>query len=250
MFTELGRTGRLYARVTIDALPDNVLLEIFYLYLDLDRNDINTWLLAIGLCEEDAWHTLVHVCSTWRRLVFASPRRLNLRLLRKNTRPVRKTLNVWPELPITIYAFIINPRRLGTSNIMHTLNQRDRVYKIDILNSPNSLLKQIAAVKKPFPALTDLTPSSQGENPLVLPDSFSGGSAPRLQKLNLYHILFPALGKLVLPALTRLHFKGNSEYLEDIMSRVDTPRLRHVEIWFFNQLGFYTPYLHHFIART
>ena len=206
-------------------------------------------------------------------------------------------LNAWPKLPITIYAFIINPRRPGTSNIIHALKQRDRVYKIDVLNSPDSLLKQIAAVKKPFLALTDLTLSSQGENPLVLPDSLLGGSAPRLQKLNLYHILFPALGKLllstrdlvtlflsniprsgyispdaivtcistltrleyldlrfkfphshdentnryplpptrvVLPALTRLHFKGHSEYLEDIMSRVDTPRLRHVEIWFFN----------------
>jgi hypothetical protein len=80
--------------VTIAALPDDVLLEIFEPYLDLDSDDKDTRLLEFGLYEEDAWHTLVHVCSAWRRLVFASPRRLNLQLLCKNTRPVRKMLNV------------------------------------------------------------------------------------------------------------------------------------------------------------
>ena len=313
MFAELGDIGKLYPRVTIDALPGNVLLEIFDLYLDLDSDDKDTWLLEFGLYEEDAWHTLVHVCSTWRRLVFASPCRLNLRLLCTNTRPVKKTLDYWPELPINVSANITNPRRPGTTNIIYALKQHNRVDKIDIWNGPNSLLKQIAAIKKPFPALVYLSLHSGDKNPFVLPNSFLGGSAPRLQNLSLDHIPFPTLGKLllsthdlvtlvllniprsgyispekivtcistltrlehlnlefkfphsraertnrdppplarvVLSALTKLEFKGNGEYLEDVMSRIDTPRLCNVEILFFNQLGFHTSYLRHFICRT
>jgi len=138
-----GDTGELYPRVTIGALPDNVLLEIFRLYLDLDDYGKDTWLQAWEISYLELWHTLVHVCSTWRRLVFASPRRLNLRLLCTTTRVMRKRLNVWPELPILIHAYITNPRRPGTTNIIHALKQRDRVYKIEITGPiiPNSLLK-------------------------------------------------------------------------------------------------------------
>jgi hypothetical protein len=48
------------------------------------------------------WHTLVHVCRRWRDLVFASPRRLNLRLLCRKDTPVREMLDIWPALPIVI----------------------------------------------------------------------------------------------------------------------------------------------------
>jgi len=167
-------------------------------------------------------------------------------------------------------------------------------------------------MKKPYPALTFLGLTSHDENPLVLPDSFLGGSAPRLQTFLLTHIRFPALGKLLfstrdlvtlhlsdiprsgyispdavvtciststrleylglefrsplslaervnryppplarvaLPALTTLRFRGNSEYLEDTVSRIDTPLLHNVEIIFFNQLIFDIPHLRHFITR-
>jgi len=310
-----GDTGELYPWVTIDALPGNVLLEIFDLYLGGYDQDIRLRALRLhdSLDHEDAWHTLVHVCSTWRRLVFASPCRLNLRLLCTNTRPVRKMLHIWPELPIIISAYVTNPRRPGTTNIIHALKQHNRVYSISISCSPNSLLKKIAAMKKPFPALTELQLSSDDKNPPVLPGSFLGGSVPCMRGLSLYHIPFPTLGKLlssardlvslslsdiprsgyispdaivtcistltglkhldlnfsfplapaeranlyrppparvVLPALTRLHFTGTSEYLEDTVSRIDTPLLHDVSIVFFNQLVFDTPHLRHFMGRT
>ena len=57
------------------------------------------------------------------------------------------------------------------------------------------------------------------------------------------------LPRVVLPALTRFYFEGDSEYLEDIISRIDVPLLRHIVINFFNQLIFDTPLLH-FISRT
>jgi len=62
--------------------------------------------------------------------------------------------------------------------------------------------------------------------------------------------LVPRLTRVVLPALTKLCFKGNSEYLEDIVGQIDTPLLTSFNIAFFNQLIFDTPLLHHFINRT
>jgi len=47
-----------------------------------------------------------------------------------------------------------------------------------------------------------------------------------------------------------LHFTGDSEYLEDIVSRIDAPLLNNMDIMFFNQLVFDTPQLRHFISRT
>jgi hypothetical protein len=60
----------------------------------------------------------------------------------------------------------------------------------------------------------------------------------------------PLLTRIVLPALTFLSFKGDSEYLEDIVSRIDAPLLSQSRIRFFNQLVFDTPFLRHFISRT
>jgi hypothetical protein len=147
----------------------------------------------------------------------------------------------------------------------------------------------------------------------ILPDSFLGGSAPRLQTLELSGIPFPSLEKLllstnylvdlhlpnipysgyispaamvtnlsaltslkslslkfrfvrsranresrhpppltrvVLPALTKFYFRGDSEYVEDFVSRIDTPALDRLDITFFNQLIFDTPRLCHFISRA
>lgn len=74
---------------TIELLPDNVLLEIFKAYV----NEA-TW--------TEEWHTLVHVCRRWRNAVFASPRRLDLRLLCTTRTPVRARLAIWPAIPIAI----------------------------------------------------------------------------------------------------------------------------------------------------
>jgi hypothetical protein len=62
--------------------------------------------------------------------------------------------------------------------------------------------------------------------------------------------LVPRLTRLVLHALTSLSFKGESEYLEDIVGRIDTPLLTEFNIRFFNQLIFDTSSLRDFISRT
>ena len=168
---------------------------------------------------EDAWHTLVHVCQRWRFVVLASPRRLDLHILCTNFNQVEKNLNIWPQLPIAIEAFVepdtdtdtdtdTSPLS-GVTNIIAALKHRLRVNKIAIYGIPNSLLKEFGAMKSPFPALTELRLQSDEAYPLALPDSFLLGSAPRLRTLSLNGISFPALPKLFLSTsdLVELHLR-------------------------------------------
>ena len=46
----------------------------------------------------------------------------------------------------------------------------------------------------------------------------------------------PPVTRTVLPALTYFHFRGGSEYLEDLVARIDGPQLRDIHINYFNQL--------------
>ena len=60
----------------------------------------------------------------------------------------------------------------------------------------------------------------------------------------------PPLTRVVFLALTEFWFTGDSEYLEDILPRIDTPLLCEVDITFFDQPAFDTPSLRDFISRT
>jgi len=200
---ELRGTDQLYPPVTIEVLPNTVLLEMFSFYVDRLRDDA------------DGWHTLVHVCRRWRFVVFDSPRRLNLRLLCTPKRP-RNMLDIWPPLPIVI-DFAISRRLTDIVNIIAALEQHCRVRKIHIRGSPNFLMEEFAAMKKPFPELTSLKLHSDDENVPILRDSFLGGSAPRLHTLKLYGIPFPAVRKLPLSSRNlvtlRLWFIPHSGYI-------------------------------------
>lgn len=57
------------------------------------------------------------------------------------------------------------------------------------------------------------------------------------------------LTRIVLPALTRFIFLGVSEYLEDCLAQIDTPRLNKLRITYFKQLGFHVPQLSRFLRR-
>ena len=308
---ELGGADRLYPWATIDALPDNVLLETFEFYLDKDDPD------EFGYGHNyDGWQTLVHVCRTWRCIVFASPRRLDLKLYCTRRRSVNsKTLDIWPELPIVIDAQDMQSKD-DVTNIIAALRHHNRVCKIYYSNVQieDSLLKAFVAMDEPFPLLTSLELySAQQQNVPVLPDSFLGGFAPRLRSLHLDGIPYPSirtllssttnlvrlslcriphsgyiapetivpclsmlprlkslvlqfqhprsrnhpgvrhlppLTRVVLPNLASFHFHGDIEYLEDVLSQIETPTLDQSYFRFFNQLIFDTPLLAHFIRRT
>ena len=301
-------------RVTIDMLPDVALLEIFECYVNQAREEEDPYDPYERWLTIQTWHTLVHVCRKWRRIVLGSPGRLDLRLFCKDTTPVKETLAVWPPLPIVIGQH--NQPEQSMDNIIAALERNDRVCEIRLKFATKLELEEVlAAMQQRFPALTHLEmwlPELEDET-LVVPGSFLGGSAPRLQYLQFDHIPFPGLPKLILSAtglvdlhlidiphsgyispeamarclstltsleeltlqfksplsrplresqrshsptrsvllaLTEFWFQGVSEYLEDLVARIDAPLLDTFDIRFFHQLIFDTPKLTQFIART
>ena len=190
--------------ISIDMLPDDVLLEVFDFYVDNPRGEQFKQ-------EIEEWQRLVHVCRRWRSVVFGSSRRLNLRLVCiANT----DTVDIWPALPL----FIQDYGPTGSlDNIVALLERSDlvpRISRIDLWDVSSSQLEDIReAMQVPFPELTHLElnrRSGQTEPVLPLSDSFLGGSAPRLRYLDLADIPYPGLPKLLLSAtqLTNLHLYG------------------------------------------
>ena len=181
-------------------LPDDVLLEIFDFYVDEDLED-ESYKKDI-----EKWQRLVHVCHRWRSVVFRSPRRLNLQLLWTPGTPARGTLDVWPSLPILIPDY--GSPTEDVDDILAVLERSDRVVEINFYTRRDSELEDVlAAMQVPFPELTDLQLSSRDGMVSSLPDSFLGGSVPRLQSLSLSRIPFPGLLKLLLSAPHLVHLR-------------------------------------------
>ena len=193
------------ARVSIIILPDIALLEIFDFYLN-------------GIREEEqklnAWLKLAHVCQKWRYLVFGSPLRLGVRLWYKAYLPLEEQLDIWPSLPIAVWADTESSKgsNYDDDNIIAAFDSEhnNRICTIGLWNFPGWQMEEVlAAMHRPFPALTYLSLGldvygRMMEPPVsVIPDSFLGGSAPHLEKLVLQYIPFPGLPKLLLSA-TRL----------------------------------------------
>ena len=53
----------------------------------------------------------------------------------------------------------------------------------------------------------------------------------------------PPPKRSILPALAEFRFKGVIEYLEELMTHIDTPQLSQMDINFFNQIDFDCPRL-------
>jgi hypothetical protein len=152
--------------------------------------------------EVEAWHTLVHVCRRWRNLVFASPRRLNLRIACTNETPVREKLDIWPPLPIVISGGFDPTIATNCDNIKAALEHHDRVCQITLFFHFCELEDTdiVASLEEPFPILTDLALSAPFSLRPFDPDSskFLAGS-PHLRSLTLSGIQeIPQLLKLLL----------------------------------------------------
>ena len=300
--------------ISINMLHDDVLLTIFDFCVDHDATDdlLLHYLFAKSTESTQAWQSLVHVCRRWRRIVFGFPRRLNLRLICTPGTLARGALDVWPALPLLIRAQDSVDLTKGVDNIVAVLERSDRVNEIHLSVVKSSPLEKVlAAMQEPLRELTHLVFHSYDETVMGLPDSFLGGSAPRL-RLWLRRLPFPGLPKLllsathlvslrlddiphsgylspevtlnalstltslrsltlqfqsprsrpdrasrlpppptrtVLPALVYFWFEGVSEYLDDLVSRIDAPRLEYLSITFFNQILFDTPQVIQFIIH-
>ncbi len=291
----------------IDVLPDDVLLEILDFY-------IKECPILPAKRRVDAWQSLVHVCRRWRSLVLGSRRYLNLQLYCTPETPAKDTLDIWPALPLIVGGFMFLSS--GTGNIIAALGQRNRVCQVSLLALANWQLEKVSVVMQvPYPELTEMRLSSHVDTMSVIPipDSFLGGSAPRLRSLTLNTIPFPGLPKLllsatqlvclwltniphsgyispgamgallsvlssleslsldfqspqsrpdlesrslpppkrtILSALGKFHFKGVTEYLEDLVTFIAAPQLDYMDITFFNQIDFDCAQLAQFINCT
>lgn len=185
--TTADKSGAGSIWLTINILPDDALLEIFNFYLAEESRT-------------QKWHTLVHVCRRWRRIVLASPRRLDLRIL-CTTRTEVKALHIWPTLPIKVWA--ARGMWEGADNIVAALEHSDRICQILLDNPPSFLLETIGkAMQAVFPALTNLRlcASTRDETVPVFPEGFLGGSAPHLRSCKLSGVSIPRIWKILLSA--------------------------------------------------
>jgi hypothetical protein len=189
--------GQVFQRVTIESLPDNVLLDIFDFYqVAIDKDG----------CEYPwNWEKLVHVCQRWRYIIFESPIRLNLQLFCTENSPVRKLLDFWPPFPLVIrfigYPWKKKPKDCidSTDNIIAALERRDRVRVIQVhldITSNRLFERVFAAMEETFPVLRSLSFELGGE---ILPEQITllNGSAPSLRDLTLRGISFPPLPQLL-----------------------------------------------------
>ncbi len=202
----------------------------------------------------------------------------------------------------------------GTDNVIAALGQSNRVCEVFLRGLADWQLEEVlAAMQMPFPELAELRLFSDGETLPAIPDSFLGGSAPRLEFFSLSGIPFLGSPKLllsatylvylgltsiphsgyispeamialisvltnlesfllgfqspqsrpdresrrpppskrsVMPALDYIFYEGVTEYLEDLVTFIDTPQLNYLCITFFNQIDFDTPRLAQYINRT
>ena len=143
---------------------------------------------------------------------------------------------------------------------------------VEFLGGSAPRLRSIYLFRIPFPALPTLLLTT---NDLVDLDLFNiprtGYISPEamavglsaLPRLRTFRIGFqsasprpdrihrPLVTRTVLPALTVFHFQGASEYLEDLVARIDAPQLDHFITSYLNQLvDFQVPQLPLFIDRS
>jgi hypothetical protein len=179
-------TDSTLGRVTIDMLPDNGLLEIFYFYKNDFSNQVDfTW----------RWDRLTRVCRRWRYVVFGSPRRLELRLVCTNTTPTSRLLDIWPPFPIIIFILSQVPMvdTNGVENIIAPLERRDRISRVIIQDIGGPALEKLVTVlREPLPILTTFSLNSTDQSAPVLPENFLAGSATCLRSFRLAGIPFPS----------------------------------------------------------
>ncbi|KAH9037997.1 hypothetical protein EDB83DRAFT_1740026 [Lactarius deliciosus] len=181
--------------ITIDALTDDVLLEI----IDIVRSYRTSYEDRFRPVWE--WQQLARVCRRWREVIFASPHRLDLQLLCTHGTPVRKDLGHWPPtFPIAIdygYNSGKSLTRDDEYNMLAALEQRHRVRLLRVSGTSAVLEKVVTSMHGPFPELRCLKIYSEGLNTPLLTRSFLGGSAPRLREISLSGISFPAFPTLL-----------------------------------------------------
>jgi len=176
--------------VTIDKLPNDILLEVFDQYRLLSAGD---WPHLQG------WYKLAHTSQRWRQLVLTSSLRLNLQLRCTFRTPVVDMIDHFPLYPLILD---YGPRNLKTwtsedqHNLLFALQHLLRAKEIMLSASQSILAEMTVAMIEAAPRLEHLTLHSQSAE-IVLPRNFLNGDAPQLRHLILIGVPLATLGSLL-----------------------------------------------------
>ena len=144
------------------------------------------------------WHRLAHVCRTWRHILFATSRHLHLEHVCTPRTQLKKILGYLQAFPIVVSFDYFGDS--NEDNLIAALQYRDRVQVVEIVVSPSVFEVLSRVIQEPLPALTHLRLESY-QYPFValpiMPGTFLGGSAPRLQTICISGISFPAAPTLL-----------------------------------------------------
>ena len=181
--------------MTINQLPDEVLLDIFDYYRQgIDPYDYE-W------TQNHAWINLAHVCRTWRAVMYASYSRLDLGVCVGPKRPEHIKAILSGPLPI-----FVDYRRFYekiTGSVFWRLraalqHHSDRVCKIAFEGTKANLDKFFKLTNCAFPVLDSLSLQFRGPYETKIPDTFLRG--PDLSDLHLRHL---ELAGVSLPSISR-----------------------------------------------
>ena len=185
------------SNLTINHLPDEVLLEIFDSFKVLI--DSGYW------CTKFLHFILTHVCRRWRTIIFASTSRLGLHITVGPGRPRHLRTILSGPLPIFI-GYNVKDFTVTKSSLWRlrsALKKHDRVRGISFKGSSAWFDEFFSATNCTFPLLESIVLHSRyGQD---IPETFLGGpdlSNLHLQCLNLHNFSFKSISRLLLSAST------------------------------------------------
>jgi hypothetical protein len=197
----------------IHTLNDDILLNIFYLYQLVIKDEETLFGIFFGRRwdRERWWYKLAQVSRRWRRVILASPSWLDLRLLCTHGVPVADMLAHSPPLPLTIF-YNDGDREMTAEDevgALLALSHRNRVGRIILEMPAPKFGKFIMAMDEPFPILERMYIVSwtAEETSLILPTTFQ---ASNLRHIDLFRAALPIGSPLLTTTggLIRLRLDG------------------------------------------
>jgi F-box-like len=200
--------------MTINHLPDEVILEIFDSYrrsIDpLYDNYYDCWR------KRCVWFKLTHVCRKWRAIMFASTSRLDLGITVGPKKPDHiKTI---PSEPFPIFVRYYDCGRDMTSSALWqlraALKQQDRVREIYFEGPSDWFDELFRNTNCSFPILESPSFETKFLEDVKIPDTFLGGSYLHLRHLKLERIFLTSISRFLLStsALTDLSLRTDTAF--------------------------------------
>ena len=200
------------SNLTINHLPDEVLLEIFDLFQN--RFTYSFYRERLFQC-----FTLTHVCRKWRAIIYMSTSRLDLGITVGPGRPRHLRTILSSPLPIFINYDLkdIYMTKSALWRLRSALKKRNRVRGIFFCGSSAWFDEFFSVTNCTFPKLESVLLRSEYGQDVKIPETFLGG--PDLSNLHLQHLAlnrfpFKSISRLLLSTstLTDLHLEIDSAF--------------------------------------